>query len=287
MSLLASMLLPAIAVAQTTGDAPEVPAEEAAPTPEAATSETTAPEAPAAEATAPDASAAAPEAPAAEPRVAPKVAVIVVGDPDPVLVASAVEIEARLALSGDLRLPSDTALRAALRGDAGAPEDGLDEVRRERRRLGLGESSDAPVLARLGRRAGAVLVLALREGAEGPEAVALDVRTAQFFEGTLPLSELDPERVLPFVTRRARAAARGAAAAPTEPTTTELPAPEVPAAATQADEPEDEPDWFEQHWPYFAAGGLLAAAIVFVVVVAADGGDPPPMLRFQPGVPMD
>ncbi|UJR80521.1 hypothetical protein [Sandaracinus amylolyticus] len=273
-SLLASMLLPAIAVAQTTSEPPDAPAEQAAPPEEASEPATPTESAP---------ESAEPEA----PRVAPKVAVIVVGDPDPVLVASAVEIEARLALSGDLRLPSDTALRAALRGDAGAPEDGLDEVRRERRRLGLGESSDAPVLGRLGRRAGAVLVLALREGAEGPEAVALDVRTGQFFEGTLPLAEIDPERVVSFVTRRARVAARGAVAAPAEPETTELPAPEVPTAATQATEPEDEPDWFEQNWPYFAAGGLLAAAIVFVVVVAADGGDPPPMLRFQPGVPMD
>ncbi|MDQ3036737.1 MAG: hypothetical protein M3Y87_30370, partial [Myxococcota bacterium] len=61
--------------------------------------------------------------------------------------------------------------------------------------------------------------------------------------------------------------------------------PSVPAAATEADAPPQERDWFEVNWPYFAAGALLIAAIVFVVVTATDGGDPPPMLRFQPGAP--
>lgn len=244
---------------------------------------------------------------ATEPRAtaapAPKVVVIVVGDPDPVLQAAALELDGRIALAGGLRLPSDPALRAALRGepDPGAEDDGLDEVRRERRRLGLGEPSDAPILARLGRRAGAVLVVAVREGAAGAEALALDVGSERFFEGTLGLAAPEAGSIETFVGRRARVSARAAAAAAASPgeaaggepavraaagATAGPEAATVPEAATQADAEPQQQDWFLENWPYFAAGGLLAAAIVFVVVTATQGGDPPPMLRFQSGVPM-
>jgi hypothetical protein len=218
----------------------------------------------------------------------PKVAIVVVGDPDPVLVAAALEIEGSLLVAGSVRLPADGALRAALRGEPGAPDDGLDEVRRERRRLGFGEASDAPLLARLGRRAGAVLVVAVREGDGRPEAVALDVRSAQFFEGTLALGEPAPSQIVPFVTRRARAAARGATAeaSATGEADGETARGTLQESTTEA-RPPREGNWIEVHWPYLAAGGLLVAAIAFVVVTALiQDNDVPPMLRFQPGAPL-
>lgn len=238
---------------------------------------------------------------AAERRtVSPKVAVVIVGDPDAMLVAAAREIEARALVSEDVRLPSDPSLRATLRGEAGADEDGLEEVRRERRRLGLGESSDAPILQRLGRRAGAVAVVVVRATAAGAEAVVLDVRTGQFFEGSLAMTEPDADAIVPFVARRARVAARSAGGAPpideAAPATIDGPGsaaiegpPPVTAAPGATETPEDDGqdagEWMEENWPYFAAGALLAAAIVFVAVVATEGGEPPPMLRFQPGSP--
>lgn len=221
-------------------------------------------------------------------RSAPKVAVVVIGDPDPLLIAAAREIEARLSIAAEVRLPVDAALRAALHGEAGAEDDGLSDVRGDRRRLGAGEASDAPVLQRLGRRAGAVTVIAVRETDRGPEAVALDVRSGQFFEGVLPLGEPDPRSISSFVARRARTSARAVASAgAADPSETAAEA-ELPSGATQPDE-EDEGqspgEWMEQNWPYFAAGALLAAAITFIAVTATDGGTPPPMLRFQPGTP--
>lgn len=226
------------------------------------------------------------------PRVAPKVVVVIAGDPDPLLLAAAREIEARLAVSEAVRLPSDPALRATLRGEAGADDDGLEEVRRERRRLGLGEASDAPILQRLGRRAGAVAVIVVRASPDGAQALALDVRTAQFFEGALDMTAPDPETIVPFVSRRARLAARGSVAAAAE-TAGVSDVQDGPAATTAApgateaheDDGQDAGEWFEENWPYFAAGGLLAAAIVFVAVTATQGDTPPPMLRFQPGTP--
>lgn len=229
------------------------------------------------------------DAASAEARL-PKVAIVVVGDPDPILVAAALDIEARLVLTADVRVPTDAALRAALRGEAGRGDDGLEEVRRERRRLGLGEARDAPILARLGRRAGAVLVIAVRQGDRGPEAVGLDVRSAQFFDGFLLVEEEDPDAIARFVRRRARAAARRTAASATGERPTDRPSTEPSGEARDRPGPHAAPpqrDWLEENWAYLVAGGLLAAAITFVVVTSVtDDESAPPVLRFQPGAPL-
>ncbi len=80
------------------------------------------------------------EAPPAPERT-PRVAVVVAGDPDPETVTAAEAVEIALAEETRVTLPSDAALRGALRGE-GETGDGLDEVRAERRRLGLGEARD-------------------------------------------------------------------------------------------------------------------------------------------------
>jgi hypothetical protein len=206
--------------------------------------------------------------------------VVLVGDPDPRMRDLARRVDRALAPA--LRRPFDPGLRAALRGEPG-DDDGLGEVRRERRRLGLGEAHDAPVLATLGRRAGAVAVAVVRAGDEGPELVVLDVRAAQFFEGALPLSaSVTPERLAGFVGRRARVSQRGAAgAAP-------VPPPEAAAAAAATpppaeDEPEEEPGFFEQYWPYMVAAVLLGGMIAAIAATSAADSPDQPVLRFVPG----
>jgi hypothetical protein len=211
----------------------------------------------------------------------PKVAIVVVGDPDPMITGLAGALETELTRIGRLRLPADPSFRAALAGLPGSDGDGLDEVRTERRRLGLDEARDAPLLAVLGRRAGASLVVAVRGDASGGEALALDVRSGQYFEGSAALSQ-DLGAAVRFVTRCARAATRGAMSAPSaaEPG---IVGPTEPAAPIRSAAPTE--DWLGENWPYIAAGGLLAAAIAFVAVTATDGATTTPMLRFQSGVP--
>jgi hypothetical protein len=221
---------------------------------------------------------------------APKLAVVVVGDPDPPLRAAALRVER--AVVGRLRAPFDPGLRAALRGEPGEADDGLGEVRRERRRLGLDEARDAPVLAALGRRAGARVVAAVRSGNDGPVLMVLDVEASAFYEGSIPLGASTPDaRIARFLMRRARASQRGPRVpAPAEPSASaeELPAPTLPpAAAEPLPEPEApparQPDFFEQFWPYLVAGALLAGMITAIALTSSGpNAIEQPALRFVP-----
>src|SRR5690606_23725623 len=139
-----------------------------------------------------------------------------------------------------------------------AEDDGLEEVRRERRRLGWGEARDAPILAALGRLAGARAVAIVRAGDDGPEVLVLDVANGAFFEGALALRGASDARIARFVGARARAAGRAA------------PPPEQAARAASEGategppepQPARQPDIWEQIWPYLVAGGLLAALLI-------------------------
>jgi hypothetical protein len=224
------------------------------------------------------------EAPAtaeAEPAVeqAPKIAVVVTGDPDEALVTAARRVER--AIEGRLRVPFDPGLRAALRGEPGEEDDGLDGVRRERRRLGLEEDRDASLLSRLGRRAGASAVVVVRAGAAAAEVLVLDVRNAAFFEGELALrADVPDARIARFIERRAGVSARGG----------EIPGPAVPspaeaaaAATAPTPTPPAQPDFFEQFWPYLVAGLLLVGMITAIVLTSTAPGSDQPVLRFVPG----
>jgi hypothetical protein len=206
----------------------------------------------------------------------PKIAVIVAGDPEPALRDAARRIE-RI-LENRVRVPFDPGLRAALRGEEGERDDGLEEVRRERRRLGLDEARDALLLATLGRRAGASAVAVVRAGTSGHEVVVLDVRNAAFFEGALPVDTPD-ERLARFVIRRARVAARGSAVEGPVAEHTPPPA-DVPQREEQ---PQGEPDLFGQMLPYVAAGALLVGMIIAIVLSGTSAGAEQPVLRFGPG----
>jgi hypothetical protein len=208
----------------------------------------------------------------------PKVAIVVAGDPDEAMREAALRVES--AIAGVLRAPIDPILRGALRGEAGEDDDGLDGVRRERQRLGLDEASDAPVLSSLGRRANASAVVVVRPAGDTPELVVFDVRNGAFFDGAIALDARAVEsRIRAFVLRRANAAVRGAVPSP------EVAARESPPEREPAPEPEqeDEPDFFEQFWPYMLAGVLLAGMIVAIAVTSSSDGPDQPVLHFEPG----
>jgi hypothetical protein len=219
------------------------------------------------------------------PARTPKVAIVVVGDPDAPTVAAATELDALLASESRVTVPSDPAMRAALRGEG--HDDGLDELRSERRRLGLGESRDLATLTLLGELVSADLVLVVRAQHGAYQVTAFDVLRRSFYDGELAISPIDADATRHFVIPRARRAARplaeGEVSAP-PPTGPDL-SPEAVAAATTADPPrEHEPDFWEQSWPYFVAGALLVAGIVFVVVgTTNNNASPQPVLRFQAG----
>lgn len=218
----------------------------------------------------------------------PKVAIVIAGDTDASALAAACSLEEVLGGSPDVAMPSDAAMRGALRGEGSG--DGLDEVRAERRHLGLGEARDVTTLTVLGELAGADLVLVVRSAHGETRATAFDVLRRSFYDGDLALEPIDVEAATRFVARRARRAARplspeeraahAPVATPVVDPTTAVP-PE--AIAPDPEPPPHEPDFFEQYWPYFAAGALLIGAVVFVVVATQNNGTPPPVLRFEAG----
>jgi hypothetical protein len=229
-----------------------------------------------------------------------KVAVVVAGDPDDAIRAPAARLDGLLNAHPEMRNPSDPGLRRALRGEPPTEEDdGLERARAERRRLGWGEGKDLEVLVRMGRMAAADLLLVVRAGDEGPEAVAFDVRAGAFYEGALPLTNLEAEAVHRFALARARAASRGTAQAKPPPpavpapTTAGRPAPtdtepaaQPAAEAVPQDGKEEKPSekpWIARNWPYLVAGAMLVASIIFMVVRDTDDDPGPPVLRFRLG----
>lgn len=213
----------------------------------------------------------------------PKVAIVIRGDADTELRAAATRLEE--ALEGAVRLPSDDALRAALRGEGA--DDGLDGVRTRRRSLGLGD--DEATLRALARLVGADALVVIHEDAGAPHLEVFDARAGRFFRERLPVQPLDASAR--FVARAARAAHRRAR-------TSAVPSPVAAAEAGEAarapgaSEPEArETDalpparaFFKKNWAYFVAGALLVGVVTFFVVRGRRDDDAPlPVLRFRPG----
>jgi hypothetical protein len=224
------------------------------------------------------------------PARTPKIAIVIVGDPDPATLAAVTALEAAVASDPRVTMPTDPAMRAALRGEGEG--DGLDEVRAERRGLGLGEEHDATPLTVLGEVASADLVIVVHTAHGATHATAFDVLRRAFYDGELELVPLD-EHAADFVARRARRAARPLAdgetthppPAETAPsTTTPSVDPQLAVAAEAAAHTDPVLDFFSQNWPYFAAGALLIGGIVFVVLATTSSNSvPPPVLRFEAG----
>lgn len=148
--------------------------------------------------------------------VAPKVAIVLVGDPDSTLTSAADRVEACLRQEG-YRLPADGAMTRALRG-AGEADDGLNEIRAERRRLGLSPERDRARLSLIGSQLGATALLVVRASPSEPGLSVFNVAARAFYEGDLLLSShLEDGRVRRFIARRVRAAVRRSSEAATTP----------------------------------------------------------------------
>jgi len=209
----------------------------------------------------------------------PKIGFVVAGDPDETLRNTAAFIESEATSSG-LRVPTDAALRGAMRGEPAAGEDGLEGLRSTRRGLGLDPRKDLGSYKRIGIIVGAdALVVVRREGAILLE--VFDVSAAQFYEGALEFDDSTSEQRVAFIeSRAAQAQLRWSAPPPPPP----------PAASQKVNESEKPADEsrakrrIKKAWPYLVAGVLIAAGVTYLIIDRRGTNEPePPLLRFRPG----
>lgn len=219
-----------------------------------------------------------------EPARSPRVALVVAGDPAEATSAAAARLEESLAAGGALTLPSDAATRAALRGGEGTPEDGLDELRGLRRRLGITADGDRELLATLGERLELVVIVVVR-GAVDPTAKVYDVNAARYFAGEAALDVASVEVATQFVVARAEAADQRRRAPP--PDATAAAATPPPARATaDPTAPVDAPpprSFMRRNWPFFVAGVLLVGTTTFFLVQRGRDDTSPPVIHIRPG----
>jgi len=211
--------------------------------------------------------------------VAPKVAVVVAGDPDETLRETAGFIENETMMAG-LRTPTDPALRDAMRGEPAADDDGLQGLRSIRRGLGFDPRKDLDSYKRIGIIAGAdALIVVHREGAIILE--VFDVSAAQFYEGTLKFDDSSTVDRVKFIKSRAeQAQLRWAEPQPPPPA---APAPVVNKPEKAADESRAKRR-IKKAWPYLLAGALLAGGVTYLIIDRRNTDQAgPPLLRFTPG----
>jgi hypothetical protein len=209
----------------------------------------------------------------------PKVATVVAGDPDETLRQTAAFIESEVVVAG-LRAPTDPTLRAAMRGEPSAEDDGLDGLRSLRRGLGFDPRKDLDAYRRIGIIAGAdALIVVHREGDILVE--VFDVSAAQFYEGTLKFDDSETVGRVEFIESRAeQAQLRWAEPQPPPPAVT---APVVNEPEKPADESRAKRR-FKKAWPYVLAGALLAAGVTYLIIDRRNTDEVrPPLLRFTPG----
>jgi len=209
----------------------------------------------------------------------PKIAVVVAGDPDETLRNTATFVEQEAVLAG-MAVPTDPALRAAMRGEPATEEDGLERLRSIRRGLGLDPHKDHASFQRIGLLSGAdALVVVHRRGPIFIE--VFDVAAAQFYEGVLEFDSSTPAERIAFIDSRAEQAQLRWSAPPPPP---------PPEATPKINEPTDKDDdsrakkrW-KKAWPYVLVGALLAGGVTYLII---DRRNTPesgiPLLRFGPG----
>ena len=228
----------------------------------------------------------------APPADAPKLALIVVGDPDTSLRSAAARV--RTTLVEVARFPSDSALEAALLGSP-EREDGLARIRAERRSLGLSEAADVPTLTRVGQLTSSELVLLVRTERGSPHLVAFHVAGQAFVTGSLPVSDASDAQIQRFVlnrvsapgaTPRTEAETDAPPSTPAEPDASPavVALPTIDPSAVEGDDTEEEASWFEKHWPLLAGGALLLGVLVWFAWPDSDE-NASPTLRFVPGGP--
>lgn len=214
--------------------------------------------------------------------VAPKVAVVVAGDPDETLRETAGFIENETMLAG-LRTPTDPALRDAMRGEPAADDDGLQGLRSIRRGLGFDPRKDLDSYKRIGIIAGAdALVVVHREGAIILE--VFDVSAAQFYEGALRFDDSNSAQRLKFIESRAKQAQLRWSEPPPAPTPAPTAAPQKVNAPKQPADESRAKRRMKKAWPYVVAGALLAGGVTYLIIDRRGTNDAgPPLLRFRPG----
>jgi hypothetical protein len=217
--------------------------------------------------------------PDAAPAAPPKIGVVVAGDPDETLRNTAAFVETEATASG-LRVPTDAALRAAMRGEPGTEVDGIESLRSTRRGLGLDPRQDLASYKRIGVITGAdALVVVRREGAILLE--VFDVSAAQFYEGALAFDDSTSAQRVEFIkSRAAQAQLRWSEPLPPPPpaASQKVNAPKQPADESQAKRR------IKKAWPYLLAGVLLAAGVTYLIIDRGDTNEvEPPLLRFRPG----
>jgi hypothetical protein len=219
------------------------------------------------------------------PTRAPRVATVLVGDPEPARRARAAELDARLERVG-LRRLGDPAMRAALLGDV-REDDGLERLHAARRRL-LFEDDPGEALRDLGARLRVDALVVVR-AAEPLRIAVFDLAAGAFYEDEPTLDDLDAAAA--FVRRAARAAARRASApqasapSPAEAAAASSGAATGTPAATAADTRRPARRWLRSNWAFLVAGALLVGVVTgFIVRGRRQDDDPPPILRFRPGL---
>jgi hypothetical protein len=204
---------------------------------------------------------------------------VVAGDPDETLRNTAAFIETEATSSG-LLVPTDPALRAAMRGEPASEDDGLESLRSTRRGLGLDPRKDSASYKRLGIMAGAdALIVVRREGAILIE--VFDVSAAQFYEGALRFDDSTSAERVAFIESRAKQA---------QLRWSQPPPPPPPAASEKVNAPDQPADesrakrrW-KKAWPYVVVGALLAAGVTYLIIDRRQTNEVgPPLLRFRPG----
>ncbi|NND28056.1 MAG: hypothetical protein HKN97_05670 [Myxococcales bacterium] len=209
----------------------------------------------------------------------PKLAVVVSGDPDETLRQTAAFLETEVKRSG-LRVPTDPALRAAMRGEPTIVDDGLEGLRVLRRGLGFDPRKDLNSYRRIGIIAGAdALLVVHREGAIVLE--VFDVSATQFYEGALEFDDSSAEQRLKFIqSRAAQAQLRWSepVPAPPEQAAVKVNEPKPPADESRAKRR------IKKAWPYLVAGVLLAGGVTYLIIDRRRTNEPgPPLLSFRPG----
>lgn len=208
----------------------------------------------------------------------PKIAVVVAGDPDETLRNTATFIEQEAVLAG-MAVPTDPALRAAMRGEPATEEDGLERLRSIRRGLGLDPHKDHASFQRIGLLSGAdALVVVHRRGPIFIE--VFDVAAAQFYEGVLEFDSSTTEQRVAFIDSRAeQAQLRWSAPPPPPPEAT----PKINESKDKDDDSRAKKRW-KKAWPYVLVGALLAGGVTYLII---DRRNTPesgiPLLRFGPG----
>lgn len=230
---------------------------------------------------------------------APRIAVVLEGDPTPGATAAAEGLETALLASEEVAQPSDPLVRAALRGNTGAPDDGLDAVRGLRRRIGWSQDADREALASLAGRLALAAVVVVHVG-DAPVARVYDVTARRYFAGEAAIDEAGRDATVAFIVSRAAAAERRRTA-PTPadvaatPETAGAPDGDTAASASPAPlgatteptvPPVDAPpqrSWIRRNWPFLVAGALLAGTATFFIVQRGGHETSPPVIHVRPG----